>query len=222
MSKETIALFGATGDTGSQVVKFGLEQGFHIKALARTPSKISVQDPNLTVIQGDFENTQAIKAVLKGANYVIVCAGGNVKVKKYVPIMEKFITTQLWPAMIVETSVKVFLYQAGALSVEPGKTLPMSMKLMKSMADCFMRLSPMVADNDAVISFIDSQTKTPFKVIVTRPGGIKKGDPTKSGLEASDSPSMSTMVTFPDLALFNLKAIKDESLYGKYPYVVTA
>lgn len=215
---ETIALFGATGDTGSEILKIALKQGYRIQALARTPSKITVTDANLSIIQGDFEDVDAIKAVVRGASYVIVCAGGNIKAKPYVPLMENFVTQQLWPAMIAEPSIKVFLYQAGAAAAEPGKSVPFAMRAMKVVADCFISLSAMVADNEGVIQFVHSQKQKPFKVIFTRPGGIKKGEPSDKGCVAAESPPMG-MISFADLASFTLKAIKDPSLFGKYPYV---
>jgi uncharacterized protein len=214
---EIIALFGATGATGSQVIKHALEQGYKIQALARTPSKIKVEHHNLTVIQGDFENMQAVQAVVKGANYVIVCAGGDITVRPFVPRMEAFVSTKLWPAMKAEPSIKVFLYQAGALSAEPGKKAPFAMRIMMHMASCFVAIKPMVADNDGVIAFINSQQQKPFEVIITLPGGLKEGESTGKEYYGADAPNLG-MTTFADLAIFNLKAIKDKSLYGKYPY----
>ena len=213
---ETIAIFGATGETGSQVVKYAIDQGYNVRAMARTPSKIKVEHSNLAVIQGDFENVDAMRAVVEGANYVIVCAGGNIKKRPYVPVMEPFVK-KLWPIMEAEPSIKVFLYQAGAMSVEPGKKLPSSMKTILYIASCFMALPEMVADNNGVIDFINQKEKKPFAVIITRPGGLKQGERTNKTYYGADTPFMG-MTTFADLALFNLAAIKDKSLYNKYPY----
>ena len=64
----------------------------------------------------------------------------------------------------------------------------------------------------------------PFRVIVTRPAQIKDyGALQKDTLvvERFTPPSpIVGAIGFYDLATFSLKALKDESLYGQYPYVV--
>ena len=117
------------------------------------------------------------------------------------------------------TTVKVFLFQAGAFSALPNGELPMMMKIMRKVVGAWaMGLGPNYKDNEAVIKYIGSiQNEIGFNTIVTRPGALaeKEGGAT---LGASKSPPM-TPVTFKDLAAFSLKAIKDESLYGTYPFV---
>ena len=61
-SEEVLAVFGATGQTGRHVVKIALEElGWKVKAMARTPSKLDIENDNLTIIQGDFSDREAIK-----------------------------------------------------------------------------------------------------------------------------------------------------------------
>lgn len=221
-SSETIAVFGATGGTGSKVVRFALEQGYKVQVLVRTPSKLEdlAEHKNLSITEGDFSNAPSIQAVVKGAQYVIVCAGGNVKQTPYNAIMGPFIQDILWPAMKASPSLKVFLYQAGAAATTPGgPPLPFSIRMMLKVIDCFINLSAMVADNQDVIDFIGaSSADVKFDWIVTRPGGIKKGPATKTKYYGElDKPNMG-MITFADLAKFSLEALHEPSLYGKFPY----
>ena len=76
MSGETIALFGATGGTGKHFLSMALEAGYTVKIMVRTPSKITLTNNKLTVIEGDFFNKDAIQKTITGADYVVSLAGG--------------------------------------------------------------------------------------------------------------------------------------------------
>jgi nucleoside-diphosphate-sugar epimerase len=215
---ETIALFGASGMTGKQLVPLALEQGYKIKALVRTPSKVQTKHENLTIIQGDFSNTEAIQETVAGADYVICCAGGAFKPKEYTKdLMLNFVSTLLPILESDSSSVKVFVYQAGAFSKTPDGKLPFMIKVMRPIIGKLMGIGPNLLDNDAVIRYLDKNKPSSFQVIVTRPGQIVDKDDDKMKLVASDKPEMKS-VTFKALAAFTLQTIQDESLYGKYPY----
>ena len=76
---ETIALFGGTGSTGQHFLTLALEAGYKVNILVRNPSKVTItsnNNDNLTVIEGDFSNHEAIKKTIQGATYVVSMAGG--------------------------------------------------------------------------------------------------------------------------------------------------
>ena len=72
-----IVLFGATGGLGEQLLQQALEQGHTVRAVVRTPSKLSVQREGLEVVQGDVINNSAAELAekLKGADAVISALG---------------------------------------------------------------------------------------------------------------------------------------------------
>jgi uncharacterized protein YbjT (DUF2867 family) len=72
-----IAVFGASGLTGQEVVKQALARGHQIQVLARTPSKIAMKNDNLSVIAGDVLNADAVKKTIAGTAAVVVCLGGK-------------------------------------------------------------------------------------------------------------------------------------------------
>jgi hypothetical protein len=218
---ETIALFGATGGTGKYLLPAALEAGYKVQALVRTPSKVETKHENLTLIEGDFSNDAAITETVKGAHYVISCAGGPLGKPKDYPegMMLNFITL-LWPKLEAESQLKVFLYQSGAFVPKPDGSNPFMMKLMRATMGRMVGITPNVDENEKVGKFMDSNPTKSFSVIVTRPGMINDKEGGQK-LVASDSPPMGS-ITFKDLAFFTLEAIKDESLAGKYPFVVVA
>jgi len=75
-TKPTIALIGATARSGSEIIRQGLEQGYKIKGLARTPSKLGVEHENLTLFKGDVRDQASLEAMLDGSE-VVVCMVGR-------------------------------------------------------------------------------------------------------------------------------------------------
>jgi uncharacterized protein YbjT (DUF2867 family) len=72
-----IAIFGATGPTGREVLRQALESGHDVRALARTPAKLEVSNAKLTVLQGDVLDANAVDRVIQGSDAVIVSLGGK-------------------------------------------------------------------------------------------------------------------------------------------------
>ena len=71
-----IALFGATGGTGKQVLDQALDQGYRIRALVRDPTKLAERD-GLTLIQGDVLEQTAVDRCLAGSDAVICVLGSH-------------------------------------------------------------------------------------------------------------------------------------------------
>ena len=60
------AVFGATGQTGVQLVKQALDAGHSVAALVRNPAKMSEQHDNLTVSEVDiFDNKVSVTCTTK-------------------------------------------------------------------------------------------------------------------------------------------------------------
>ena len=70
-----ITVFGATGDTGKQIVKQALEAGYEVIAYARNPSKLNITHDHLTIIQGELFDAHSIENAVKGADAVLSTLG---------------------------------------------------------------------------------------------------------------------------------------------------
>lgn len=70
-----IALFGATGGTGRQVVQQALAAGHEVSALVRNPAKLELEHPNLRVVAGDVLDPAQVAAALQGVSAAIVTLG---------------------------------------------------------------------------------------------------------------------------------------------------
>lgn len=74
-AKPKIALLGATARSGREIIRQGLERGFQIKGLARTPSKLDIQHENLTLFKGDVRDQASLEAFLDGDEVVVSMVG---------------------------------------------------------------------------------------------------------------------------------------------------
>lgn len=66
-----IALIGATGFVGSAILKEGLNRGHEVLAILRNPSKLTLKNPALTIVQGDVIDAFKLADQLKGKDIVI-------------------------------------------------------------------------------------------------------------------------------------------------------
>lgn len=66
-----IVVFGASGGMGIKVVEQALEAKHIVTAFLRTPSKITIQHPNLKLLQGDVMNAAAVENAIAGQEVVI-------------------------------------------------------------------------------------------------------------------------------------------------------
>ena len=77
-----LAVFGASGKTGIEIVKQALEQGHAVTAFVRDPSRLVIEDESLTVVVGDaFDPTRVAHAV-QGQDAVICALGAGSELKK--------------------------------------------------------------------------------------------------------------------------------------------
>lgn len=70
-----VTVFGGTGQIGLLVVRRLLHAGHDVTALIRSPEKMTVDDPRLTVVVAQLSETEAIEGVIEGADAVISTLG---------------------------------------------------------------------------------------------------------------------------------------------------
>lgn len=69
-----IALFGATGRVGTEVLKLALEDGHEVTVLSRSPEKLVTHD-KLTIVQGDVREESDVARTIIGADVVFSALG---------------------------------------------------------------------------------------------------------------------------------------------------
>lgn len=66
-----IVLIGASGFVGSAILNEALNRGIKVTAIAPHPEKITVNNPNLTIVEGDATDPEKLAAVAKGCDAII-------------------------------------------------------------------------------------------------------------------------------------------------------
>ncbi len=72
-------VFGASGRTGRPLVQQALDAGHHVTAFLRTPAKLTIQSPNLTVVQGDVTDAAAVARAVTTDTDAVFAVLGHVK-----------------------------------------------------------------------------------------------------------------------------------------------
>ena len=77
-----ILVFGASGATGYNLVSQALEKGHHVRAFVRDPSKLKIENKNLSIFQGDVSNYQQVEDAVKDQEVVISALGASTPLKR--------------------------------------------------------------------------------------------------------------------------------------------
>ena len=120
---KNIVLIGASGFVGSAILNEALNRGHKVTAVVRHPEKITVKNPNLTVVQADASDVKKLAEIAHGKDAIISAYGaGWANPNMYEETMEKY-------PKIIEgaklSGVKRLLVVGGAgtLFVKPGLRL---------------------------------------------------------------------------------------------------
>lgn len=72
-----VLVFGASGATGSEVVKQALDRGHSVRAFVRNPGKFQIRHARLAPVVGDVTEYASVERAVRGANAVISALGSG-------------------------------------------------------------------------------------------------------------------------------------------------
>lgn len=72
-----LAVFGATGGTGRQLVELALEGGHTVTVLVRHPATFPLQHECLAVLQGDVRTLANVEAAVADQDAILSALGTN-------------------------------------------------------------------------------------------------------------------------------------------------
>ena len=77
MESMKLAVFGASGASGRQIVEQGLETGHEVTAFVRNPAAITTKHPELKVVRGDALDAASVSQAIAGQDAVLSAIGVN-------------------------------------------------------------------------------------------------------------------------------------------------
>ncbi|KAK1866432.1 hypothetical protein I4F81_008952 [Pyropia yezoensis] len=119
-----IALLGATGGTGGEVLTQGLAAGHSITALVRTPAKLVLKNPALTVIQGDATSPADLASAFDSAEVVISTIGnGGFFAQRHPTTFYSATTTAILQAMATAGVSRLLVVTSSGVEEDPAAPL---------------------------------------------------------------------------------------------------
>ncbi len=202
-----IALFGATGGTGREIVAQGLEQGLEITALVRDPAKLGVEHPNLTLVQGDVLDPAAVSQVVDGADAAIISLGNTPNNPDYVVSNGTAVILDAMKSAGVPRAVVITSLGVGESKNQLA--LPFRMlfnTVMKKPMEDKERQEALVKASD-------------IDWIIVRPGGLTDGPATGTYKSGLDPKIMASQVSRADVAAFTLQQLADDTYVRQAPAI---
>jgi putative NADH-flavin reductase len=74
-----ITVFGASGRTGTHVVRKALDDGHRVTAFVRDPTRLTLTHEELTAVKGDLFDLNDVEQAVKGADAVVSAIGQSRK-----------------------------------------------------------------------------------------------------------------------------------------------
>ncbi len=119
--RSTFLVLGATGRTGKHFLAQALADGHRVRALVRSPKKLSFQSENVDMWQGSITEMIDTDELVANIDFIVSMLGDK-DLQREAKINTAFVR-RLVPS-IRRQGVKRFLYQAGGLSRPYGGRLP--------------------------------------------------------------------------------------------------
>jgi uncharacterized protein YbjT (DUF2867 family) len=200
-----IALFGATGGTGAQVLEQALGAGHTVKALARDPAKLQPRD-GLTVIAGNVLDAQATALCVEGTDAVICVLG----TKPGDEPIEARGTERILAAMDKHAVRRLIAVS----SMGVGDSIDQINLFFRVIMNLTLkRIMQAKEEQERLIMASD----TDWTVI--RPGGLTDGPRTGSCKAGTDKSIKARRVSRADVADFVLKQLGDDTYLRQTPVV---
>mmetsp|Transcript_1021 Transcript_1021/g.2193 ORF Transcript_1021/g.2193 Transcript_1021/m.2193 type:complete len:459 (-) Transcript_1021:208-1584(-) len=218
-----IALFGASGALGNHFIRKALLAGYNIKVLSSTPRSITEEESeSLTIIEGSLKDKDKVEEVVESADYVLYLADDTLQ-KSYVPGTTYAFIQMLLPVLKkYGDTVMAFIHVATHLSSAPNevkKRTPIKLKAIKTYYRAKRKgFGHIVAESDQVSNHIVNNISSDIDFLVLRPP-IAKDLESIEKLSIVEKAPLRKTIAHIDLAEFALQAMKNESIYGTFPYV---
>lgn len=206
----TIALFGATGKTGSRVLTRALAAGYKVRALVRDPAKVRIASPQLSIIRGDVLDATAVAETVEGADAVLSLFG---QVKGSPPTLQAHGTALIVQAMKQFGVRRIVTLSGGGLAApldRPGPADHVIRFLLKTLS------GHVLADAQRHLAVLE---ESGLEWTVVRGPRLTEKPGTGAYRVGWVGVNASTQISRDDLADFILTQVQDRTFVGQLPFV---
>lgn len=192
-----IIVFGANGKTGRIVIEKALEDGHEISAFVRDKTKLQMEQPGLTIIEGQATNLADAEQAIAGHELVISCLGSDKGMGKTTILHE--MTKNIVAAMKKQNVSRIIYMASAGIDKEiPGLSGKLVMKM----------LANPLADHRNAVAEIKANGLT---YTIARPMGLTDKPATGQYREAMTGiPEKGRSISRADVADFIVRAITDK------------
>jgi len=202
-----VAIFGATGGTGQQLVAQALEAGHIVQALVRDPSRLTHTNPDLTLITGDVLDTNAVSATIQGADAVVVTLGNTANNPDWIVSDGTRVVVEAMKQQEVRRLVVVSSLGVG----DSRSQVPFAFRMLMSTV-----LKKPMEDKERQEELV---RESGLDWIIVRPGGLTDGPKTGAYKAGADGKIGVGQVSRADVADFVLKQLSDATYLYQAPAV---
>lgn len=209
-----VVILGATGFSGTAILKEVLGKGHQVTVLVRDASKLKRWHQNLRVVEGDVLDRNKLSEVLENQDAVIQCLGiggkGDGKKNTFISNATRIVVDEMERRHVPRLVALSNVGAGNSISFLPTFfskfILPYFMKWLQAIIDDKNRMEPFI---------MNSRLKW---TIVRCPNIVDK--PSRGKCRATlDGEGLKLSVTLPDLALFIAEQIEDKTYSGQAPSV---
>jgi putative NADH-flavin reductase len=209
-----LVIFGATGFSGQAILKLALSKGIQVTVLVRNKSAITIQNENLTVIQGNVLDSNDVKKALEHQDAVIQCLGvggkGDGKPTTFISDATKIIVEEMEKQQIKRLIAMSNVGAGNSLAFQPWFftkiILPYFMKWLKVIIDDKNRMEPIIMNSEldwTIVRCPNIVDKTP-----------------KDNIHATlDGKGLKLAVTLGDMAEFIIHQLTDNAYSRQAPSI---
>ena len=209
-----LVIFGATGFSGQVILKLALSKGFQVTVLVRNKSAITIQNENLTVIQGNVLDRNDVKKALEHQDAVIQCLGvggkGDGKPTTFISDATKIIVEEMEKQQIKKLIAMSNVGAGNSLAFQPWFftkiVLPYFMKWLKVIIDDKNRMEPIIMNSELDWTIV----RCPNIVDKTPKGNVHA---------TLDGKGLKLSVTLDDMAEFIMHQLSDSASSRQAPSV---
>ena len=211
---KTILIIGASRGIGLETVRRALDQGYQVRAFARSASQIPITHAELTKVNGDALKVEDVAAAVKGADAVIQTLGAKASLAMVTSHTRLFSdATRILIQSMESEGVKRLICVTGFGAGDSREHMSLLQRVP------FELLLGRVYADKAVQEMMIRRSALSW--VIARPGILTNG-PRTGRYKILDKPAdwRNGTISRADVADFLVKQIEDDAYLGKTPALI--